>query len=256
MGQKRQEIQEAERRYPLSLLKSLIEAAAPVESLYVALGTGGGRPKIMADLGRRQTVDEAPDPRFEPAEWGHHMQTRGAMAYVVATDATVHGGKAEDLKSLRHEFELPILRRDYIVDEYQIYESRAFGADSFTLHVGLHDLASLQYHIEVGRELEMEPVLMVGTPTELEQALASDAFIVGVMLTEDNLGSLLAPLRRAVHEDRKLCGVLDASRVKFRRIQQLGLEDFHGVIYSHRSLGYELRATTPKPGNRINLTKE
>lgn len=256
LSQKRQEILNAQRRYPLSLLEALIEGAPPVESFYVALGAGGGRPKIIADLGRRQAVDDVPDPRFEPSAWGHHMQTRGAVAFVVATDPTVHGGKSEDLKTLRREFELPLLRRDFIIDEYQIYESRAFGADSFTLHVALHDVPSLQYHLEVGRELAMEPVIMVSSLGELEQALATDAFIVSAMLTEENIGTLLAPLRRALQKDRKLCGVLDASRVKFRRIQQLGLEDFHGVIYSQKSLGYEQSASTPKPSNRINLPKE
>lgn len=239
---KRRELEYCSRRYPLTLLSALAEEAPAVQSPYVMFCLGSFRPKLAADLGRRFAGTDKMPKDYDLTSWSQHMQRRGAAVLVVSTDHDMFGGSIEDLKAMRTEFDGPIIRRDFIVDEYQIYESRAAGADSFTLHVGLHDVPSLQYHLELGRELGMEALILAQTEAELQLAADTDALMIGLTLREDNLHRGLTVLKQLSKSDPRLCTLVDAIYMSQTRMQQFALKEFHSVVYSHRSLRYEFEA--------------
>jgi len=103
----------------------------------------------------------------------------GATALSVHTD--VHfSGRLEDIAAVRAVTTLPILRKDFIIDEYQIYEARAAGADAVLLIVNILSDDQLQKYLDIGQELGMDCLVEVHTLAELERAQQTSATLVGI----------------------------------------------------------------------------
>lgn len=118
--------------------------------------------------------------KYEPISLARSYEEGGAAALSVLTDYKYFGGTIEDLSHVSKETKIPILRKDFIIDEYQIYEARAWGADSFLLIAGVLDVPTIDKFIDLGRSLGMEPLIESHTIAELEIALQSKGFIIGV----------------------------------------------------------------------------
>ena len=104
----------------------------------------------------------------------------GAAALSVLTEPEFFNGSLKNLRDARGQIPLPVLRKDFIFDSWQVWESRANDADSFLLIVAALSDARLEELIALGRELKMEPLVEVHTQTELDRALKTGARIVGV----------------------------------------------------------------------------
>jgi len=117
---------------------------------------------------------------FEPVALGQSLEAAGACALSVLTEGEFFRGSLKNLRDARKSIQLPVLRKDFIFDPWQVWETRANDADSFLLIVAalgdglLHDL------IVLGREIGMEPLVEVHTAQELDRALAAEARIIGV----------------------------------------------------------------------------
>jgi indole-3-glycerol phosphate synthase len=103
-----------------------------------------------------------------------------ASAVSVLTEQDHFLGSIEVLELVRNQVALPILRKDFITDAYQVVQARAAGADSFLLIVGLLDSIQLKTLIEVGRAWQMEPLVEVHDLRELHAALDADAKLIGI----------------------------------------------------------------------------
>lgn len=117
---------------------------------------------------------------YDPVALAKAYEAGGAAAISVLTDEVYFGGCLTDLKQVAEAVEIPVLRKDFIVDEYQIFEARAYGADSFLLLAGVLDQVQLQYFVEIGRELGMEPLIESHSLDELHLALSTDGVILGI----------------------------------------------------------------------------
>jgi indole-3-glycerol phosphate synthase len=104
----------------------------------------------------------------------------GAAAVSVLTERDHFGGSLEDLQEARRALDIPILRKDFTVDPYQIYEARVAGADAILLVVGSLSIRELGSLYGVTRELEMDAIVEVHDEEELEAALDVDADIIGI----------------------------------------------------------------------------
>jgi indole-3-glycerol phosphate synthase len=104
----------------------------------------------------------------------------GAAALSVLTDERHFGGSLEDLRAARAACELPILRKDFIVDPYQLYEAAVNGADAVLLIVRALDDAALRSMSEEARHLDLDCLVEVHDGEELERALALDADVIGI----------------------------------------------------------------------------
>ncbi|HEY1285608.1 MAG TPA: indole-3-glycerol phosphate synthase TrpC [Solirubrobacterales bacterium] len=104
----------------------------------------------------------------------------GAAALSVLTDAPHFGGSLEDLSAARAACDLPILRKDFIVDPYQLYEAAVHGADAVLLIVGALDDERLRRLFEEARGLDLDCLVEVHDGGELERALALDADVIGI----------------------------------------------------------------------------
>ena len=117
---------------------------------------------------------------FEPAALARAFERAGAAALSVLTEEENFQGALAYLRDARAAVELPALRKDFIVDSYQVWEARAANADSFLLIAAALDDAALADLLAFGRELGMEALVEVHTAEELRRALAVRARIVGV----------------------------------------------------------------------------
>jgi indole-3-glycerol phosphate synthase len=117
---------------------------------------------------------------FEPAALARGFEQAGAAALSVLTEEENFQGALAHLRDARAAVALPVLRKDFIVDSYQVWEARAANADSFLLIAAALDDAALAGLLALGRELGMEALVEVHTAEELRRALAAGGHMVGV----------------------------------------------------------------------------
>lgn len=176
---KRQEVALAKLRVPLATLVRQCQQAPKVRSFYSALQSTGS-PRIIAECKKQSPSKGIMVASYDPVALASAYAAGGAAAISVLTDERYFGGCLDDLRKVRNAVELPVLRKDFIIDSYQIYEARAAGADSFLLLAGVLDTSALDALIAVGRSLAMEPLIESHTAPELRQAIATKGLIFGI----------------------------------------------------------------------------
>lgn len=117
---------------------------------------------------------------YNPAQLAPALEAAGACALSVLTEPEFFQGALEDLQVARSVTRLPVLRKDFLFDPYQVYEARAAGADAFLLIAAILRTAELQQLITLGKQLGMAALVEVHTADELERALEAGAEIIGV----------------------------------------------------------------------------
>jgi indole-3-glycerol phosphate synthase len=155
--------------------------APPARDFAGALRHHDGRLAVVAEIKRRSPSkgDLAPD--LDPAVVAKSYETGGAAALSVLTDGPFFGGSIDDLQKARATVELPALRKDFTIDETQVYEARAIGADALLLIVAaLPDDALLADLRALADEIGITALVEAHDEAELDRALAAGATVVGV----------------------------------------------------------------------------
>jgi indole-3-glycerol phosphate synthase len=140
----------------------------------------GQQVKVIAEVKRRSPSRGEINARLDPASRARGYENGGAAAISVLTEPTHFGGSAEDLIRVHETVDLPLLRKDFIIDETQIVEARAWGASAVLLIVRALPFATLVALVKAAREWGIEPLIEVRTEHELEAALGAEARVVGV----------------------------------------------------------------------------
>jgi indole-3-glycerol phosphate synthase len=117
---------------------------------------------------------------YQPARLARAYEAGGAAALSVICQATSFGGRPEHLAEARQVSGLPIVRKDFVSDEYQVAEARALGADSVLLIVGAVPAARLTELVAYARRLGMEPLVEIHEPAHVQDALTLEARVIGV----------------------------------------------------------------------------
>jgi indole-3-glycerol phosphate synthase len=117
---------------------------------------------------------------YSPSVLATSLENAGAAALSVLTEEEFFSGSLGDLKEASKSTKVPILRKDFIIDPWQVWETRAAGADSFLLIAAILDDGTLRELLELGRTLKMEPLVEVHSHSELDRVLSAGARIVGV----------------------------------------------------------------------------
>ena len=117
---------------------------------------------------------------YSPAMLAPSLERAGAAALSVLTEEEFFSGSLGDLKEAKKAVQIPVLRKDFIIDPWQVWETRAAGADAFLLIVAILSDDLLRELLELGRTLEMEALVEIHSREELEHALAAAARIIGV----------------------------------------------------------------------------
>ena len=163
------------------LLREHAIGASRARDFAGALRRGDGALAVIGELKRRSPSrgDLAPD--LEPGETAKAYEAGGAAALSVLTDRPYFGGSVADMQAARDATGLPVLRKDFTIDEIQVYEARAIGADAVLLIcAALPDDALLADLHALARELGMAALVETHDAAEIDRALSAAAEIVGV----------------------------------------------------------------------------
>jgi indole-3-glycerol phosphate synthase len=175
---RRESVSHRKRVLPEVALKLAVEKAGPPRDFPGALT--GDAINIIAELKKASPSRGLIRQNYAPADLAPILESAGAAALSVLTEEDFFLGSLADLKVARKVTRIPVLRKDFIVDPWQVWESRAAGADTFLLIIAVLDDDSLREFLELGRSLKMEPLVEVHSRAELDRAVSAGARIVGV----------------------------------------------------------------------------
>jgi len=167
-------------------IRELALAAAPARDAFAALGgtpDGTGRDtvlRVISEVKRKSPSKGALAEIPEPAALAARYVEGGASVISVLTEQRRFGGSLADFDAVRAAVDIPLLRKDFTVDAYQIWEARAHGADLVLLIVAALDDATLASFLALARELGMEALVETHTEEEVDRAVAAGARIIGV----------------------------------------------------------------------------
>lgn len=175
---RRLEVDHRKRVLPEAALRYGVQAATPLRDFPGALAKASLN--IIAELKPASPSKGVLRDPFHPVELARSLEAAGAAVLSVLTEGEFFRGSLKNLRDARNAVKLPVLRKDFIFDPWQVWETRANDADSFLLIVAALGDELLVDLIALGRELRMEPLVEVHTAAELDRALAAGARIVGV----------------------------------------------------------------------------
>ncbi len=157
------------------------------------------RTKIIAEV-KKASPSAGKIKEVKPEEQAKIYEKAGAIAVSVLTDKNFFNGSLEDLEKVRDAVSLPLLRKDFVIDEVQILEAKAFGADIVLLIVRILERDKLKKFIELSKELGLSPLVEVFSLEEAKVALDAGAEIIGInnrdldtLKVDINLTKELAP---------------------------------------------------------------
>ena len=229
LAHKREEVEAARQAVPLFELERRIAEASPPRDFAGMLR--GTKVRIIAEIKRASPSEGeiAPDGFFDPRIIAQEYAGNGAAAISVLTDARYFMGEPQFVKRARGYQILPILRKDFIVDEYQVYESRALLADAILLIVAALNDAQIRRYLKVAQDLGMGVLVEAHDAAEVRRAVEAGARVIGInnrnlktMTTE--IGTTLA-LAELVPGDRILVtesGI--KTREDLQRLAQCGTD--------------------------------
>ena len=168
----------AARRLPLGQLQEALETAPAVRDCLPQLITE--EISLIAEVKRSSPSKGALASITDPARLAAQYEEAGAAVVSVLTEQRRFGGSLADLDAVRKSIDLPILRKDFMVDEYQFFEARAHGADLVLLIVAALSKNQLEDYFHLATELGMRSLIEVHTHDELERALEISPDIIGV----------------------------------------------------------------------------
>lgn len=226
LATKRSEIEEARRRVPDPEVERLAGQEAPPRD-FVASIRGrimAGKPAVIAEIKRASPSKGLLRENFDPATIARGYQSAGAACLSVLTDRQYFQGAAEHLSAARGACSLPVLRKDFIVDRYQVLEARAMGADCILLIAAALSVNGMRTLEREAQTLGMAVLVEIHDAAELEGALQLDTPLIGVnnrdlrtfrTSLETTLGLLpLVPAGRIVVTESGISSRQDVDRLR------------------------------------------
>lgn len=168
----------ASRRLPLSLIHEAMQRASEPLDGYLSLSRN--EMNVIAEVKRSSPSKGELASISDPAALAEQYQDAGAGAVSVLTERRRFNGSLEDLDVVKERISLPVLRKDFMVDEYQFLEARAHGADVVLLIVAALSSSQLKDYYDLATELQMASLIEIHTESELERAMEISPRIVGV----------------------------------------------------------------------------
>ena len=182
VARKAEEVAERSARVPVAAVVAAARDADPPRGFVAALRSriGTGRPAVIAEAKKASPSKGVLRPDFDPAAIARSYERGGAACLSVLTDVDFFQGSDAALQQARGACALPILRKDFVVDPYQVWEARSLGADCILLIAACLDDARLAELDGLARDLGMDALIEVHDAAELDRALRVDNPMVGI----------------------------------------------------------------------------
>ena len=178
---KRQEVGLAQRHVPLRELQARVQDLPPTRSFWQALEAGTGQgPRVITEIKKASPSAGLIRADFDPVSIALTYERHGAAAISILTDSKFFQGDLTFLAAVRDHVQLPLLRKDFVIGAYQLYEARVWGADAALLIAAVLELSELTELTALCFELGLEPLVEVHTAAELEKAVACSCRLIGI----------------------------------------------------------------------------
>jgi indole-3-glycerol phosphate synthase len=227
---RRRRIEEARASVPLESLRRTAEARSDFRDFSAAIS--GEVLSVIAELKKASPSRGLLRPEYRPLEIAQAYQQAGASALSVLTEEEFFQGSLNDLMAVRRVVSLPVLRKDFIVDEYQVYEAVAAGADAFLLIVAALEDKDLKHFLDLSKELRVTALVEVHTAEELDRSIAAGARTIGI--NNRNLNTLEVSLETSFRLREKippLCLAVSESGIKSGvDLERLAKSGFNAVL--------------------------
>jgi indole-3-glycerol phosphate synthase len=179
---KRDEVAAAMRKKSLDIVRADAESRVLTRDFVGALRAkvAAGQPAVIAEIKKASPSKGVLCEDFIPADIAQSYAEHGAACLSVLTDVQFFQGCIDYLKQARASCQLPVLRKDFIIDAYQVYESRAMGADAILLIASILDDTQLKTFEAIARSLDMAVLVEVHDGAELARALKLKTPLIGI----------------------------------------------------------------------------
>ncbi len=249
LARKAEHVAQCAASLPLAELRARLDGMPPPRGFINALekDIARGRAGVIAELKKASPSAGLLRADFRPAEIARDFAEHGATCLSVLTDAPYFQGRDRDIEEVRAACRLPVLRKDFIIDRYQIFEARWLGADAVLLIAAALDDPTMLAFAELAHTLRLDVLLEVHDAQELARALALPCRLIGInnrnlRTFETNLQTTLA-LRASLPENR-----LAVTESGVRRREDVLLMQQHQV---HAFLVGETLMRAPQPGAEL-----
>ncbi|HEU65234.1 MAG TPA: indole-3-glycerol phosphate synthase TrpC [Chloroflexi bacterium] len=178
IAQKREEIEQRKKVATMTYLQERIARQKPPLDLAPALK--GECIRLITEVKQASPSRGMLSPNLNPTKLARTYAEGGAAAISVLTETNYFMGNIEHMAAIKEAVGLPLLRKDFILDPYQVYESRAYGADALLLIVAILSQEQLKELVSLGRSLGLRCLVEVHDKSEVERAVLSEAEIIGI----------------------------------------------------------------------------
>ncbi len=182
LRRKTEEIAERSQQVSVQEMAERAQSAGNVRGFIAAIEKriGGNQSAVIAEIKKASPSKGILRENFNPAAIAETYHQHGAACLSVLTDKDFFQGSEEYLQQARGACSLPVIRKDFIIDPYQVYEARAINADCILLIVAALDDDGLEQLLDLAHELRMDVLMEVHDDAELERALATGARLIGI----------------------------------------------------------------------------
>ncbi len=244
---KLKELAERKKGVPLEALRSKMAALTPTKNFSEALSSWGGT-NIIAEIKKSSPSKGVILENYDPEELARVYEENGASAISVLTDQKFFGGDLDDLAKTRRVSSLPILAKEFILDEYQIYEARLLGADAILLIARILSRKKLKEYLDLASRLELECLVEIHRDEEWGKVKGLPLDMVGI--NNRNLASLKVDIEASFSLIKKIPSDVTVvsesgicSRQDIRRLKEVGVNAFliGEALLKSKDVGGKLR---------------
>ena len=182
LNRKREEIAERSAKVSIEELKQQCASADAVRGFIASIENriSNNQSAVIAEIKKASPSKGILREMFDPAEIARSYASHGAACLSILTDKDYFQGHEDYLKQARAACELPVIRKDFIIDPYQVYEARSIDADCILLIVAALDDKNLQFLYDLAGELDMDVLMEVHDKQEMKRALKTGARLIGI----------------------------------------------------------------------------
>lgn len=177
---KKDELARLKYELPLKEIKNCLRDVEPCRDFLFALSESGKRIALIGEIKKRSPLEGILIKDLRVRELAEKYELAGASAISVITERNFFYGDPEYIKMVKDRVKIPVLRKDFLIDEYHIYESRLIGADAILCIVSILEDSMLSDFMSLSSELSMASLVEIHDEWELERALKAGARIIGI----------------------------------------------------------------------------
>lgn len=240
------EVEESKNSLPIEILTEMVKDVLPPRNFFNAINPNGDL-KIISEVKHASPSKGIFRDDFDPVKIAKSYSNAGASAISVLTDEKYFKGSLSYLKNIREQVQTPLLRKDFIIDPYQVYEARLFGADAILLIVAALNQSMLTGLLDLTHSLDMNAIVEVHDEVELDRALDAGARIIGI--NNRDLRTFDVDLNVSINLSKKVSGdkivIAESGIGSIEDIDRLRGEGVHVFLIG------ETFMKAPDPGQKL-----